>query len=54
MRFLYSAPRKDNINQNLNVKGINLYYENLKILNFTALKGMILEDDTLLYVYSYS
>jgi len=29
-------------------------YENSKILNFSALKGMILEDDTQLHVYSYS
>jgi hypothetical protein len=50
MPFLYIAPRKKNVNQNLNVKGITLNYENLKILNFTALKGMILEDDTPLYV----
>jgi len=36
------------------VIGITLNYENLKILNFTALMGMNLEDDTPLYVYSYS
>jgi len=50
MRFLYFAHRKENVNQNLNVKGITLNYENLKTLNFTALKGMILEDDTQLHV----
>jgi hypothetical protein len=34
------------------VKGINLNYENSKVVNFTALRHMILEDDTPLHVHN--
>jgi hypothetical protein len=34
------------------VKGINLKYENYKVINFTSLRRMILEDDTLLHVHN--
>jgi hypothetical protein len=34
------------------VKGITLYYENSKVVNFTALRHMILEDDTPLHVHN--
>jgi hypothetical protein len=34
------------------VKGINLNYSNSEVLNFTALRNMILEDDTSLHVHN--
>jgi len=52
--FLYFSHRKKHVNQNLNVKGVTLNYENSKIVIFIALKCMILEEDTRLHVYSYS
>jgi len=35
------------------VKGITLNYQNSKVLNFTSLWNMILEDDTPLHVHNH-
>lgn len=52
MNFLSSAPPKGKRTTRCKVNIITLKYENSKVVNFTTLSRMILEDDTPLHVYN--
>jgi len=52
MRFLFSAPSTVKRTTNCKVKGLTLNYENSKVVNFTTLRDMILNDTTPLLVHN--
>jgi len=52
MHFLYFSLRQENLLTKCKVKGITLNYENSKVVNFTCLRNMILEDDTPLHAHN--
>ena len=52
MNYLYLAPNTGKRTTRSKVKGITLNYDNSKVVNFTSLRNMILEDNSPLYVHN--